>query len=269
MKSSPSSQLQKFTYNAGHYTAKQLIKAAVVNLGRWCGCNIVRYPPPDFTRKDMEMIQSVEPYTLTGPECRFVLLESVKYVVRNSVPGDIVECGVWRGGSMMVVAKTLVELEHSSKHLYLFDTFSGMTNPSPVDISYLGEPASERFRKVKLTSDSSRWCYASVAEVKETVYSTGYDKSKVHFIEGKVEDSIPDQAPEVISLLRLDTDWYESTRHELVHLFPRLARGGVLIIDDYGHWLGAKKAVDEYIAENDIPILLNRIDRSARIGVKL
>jgi len=84
-----------------------------------------------------------------------------------------------------------------------------------------------------------------------------------------VEDTIPNGAPESISLLRLDTDWYESTRHELVHLFPRLSRGGVIIIDDYGRWAGQKKAVDEYFAQNNIAILLNRIDYSARIGVKL
>jgi O-methyltransferase len=80
---------------------------------------------------------------------------------------------------------------------------------------------------------------------------------------------LPEFAPECISLLRLDTDWYESTRHELIHLFSRISKGGVIIIDDYGHWKGAREAVDEYIRENNIKILLNRIDYTGRIGVKI
>ena len=76
-------------------------------------------------------------------------------------------------------------------------------------------------------------------------------------------------APRKIALLRLDTDWYESTKHELVHLFPRLSTGGVLIVDDYGHWAGARRAVDEYVSEHGIVMLLTRIDYTGRIGVKL
>jgi hypothetical protein len=91
----------------------------------------------------------------------------------------------------------------------------------------------------------------------------------VRFVKGLVEDTLPSSAPESIALLRLDTDWYESTRHELIHLFPRLVSGGVLILDDYGHWQGARKALDEYFEEHGVKMLLNRIDYSARIGVKL
>jgi O-methyltransferase len=79
---------------------------------------------------------------------------------------------------------------------------------------------------------------------------------------------VPRSAPEVIALLRLDTDWYASTKHELLHLYPRLTQSGVLIIDDYGHWQGARKAVDEYVEENRLPLLLNRIDETGRIAVK-
>ena len=93
--------------------------------------------------------------------------------------------------------------------------------------------------------------------------------SHVRLVKGKVEDTVPKNAPEKIALLRLDTDWYESTRRGLVHLFPRLVPGGVLIIDDYGHWQGARKAVDEYIAGNQVKILLNRVDYTGRIGVKI
>jgi hypothetical protein len=98
--------------------------------------------------------------------------------------------------------------------------------------------------------------------------TTGYPETKVHYVRGKVEDTIPGTMPGEIAILRLDTDWYESTRHELVHLFPLLTRGGVLILDDYGHWQGARAAVDEYFDQYRQPILLNRIDETGRIAIK-
>jgi hypothetical protein len=91
---------------------------------------------------------------------------------------------------------------------------------------------------------------------------------RVHFIEAPVEESLPAHAPEQIALLRLDTDWYASTRHELEHLYPRLVPGGVLIIDDYGHWEGARRAADEYFGKIGEHLLLNRLDYAARIAVK-
>ncbi len=81
-------------------------------------------------------------------------------------------------------------------------------------------------------------------------------------------DTIPKNVPEKISILRLDTDWYESTKHELNNLFPRLVSGGILIIDDYGHFQGSKKAVDEYFEENKISSFLFRIDYTGRLFVK-
>ena len=99
--------------------------------------------------------------------------------------------------------------------------------------------------------------------------TTGYP-GPIHYVQGKVEDTVPGAGPEQIALLRLDTDWYESTLHELVHFFPRLVPGGVLIIDDYGWWKGARKAVDEYFEANRVQILLNRMDvTGARIAIKI
>lgn len=109
----------------------------------------------------------------------------------------------------------------------------------------------------------------AAGEVERAVYGTGYDREKFHFISGAVEETIPEQSPKEIALLRLDTDWYESTSHELKHLFPRLTVGGVLIVDDYGHWQGARQAVDEYVADNHVRIFLNRIDYTGRIGIKI
>jgi len=87
-------------------------------------------------------------------------------------------------------------------------------------------------------------------------------------VAGAVEDTLPDRAPMEIALLRLDTDWYASTKHELETLYPRLVSGGVLMLDDYGHWTGCRKAVDEYFAANAPAPLLNRIDYTARVATK-
>jgi hypothetical protein len=252
---------------------KNLIKRSLKKIVRGTGYNIVSEKqgkfPSDFEDEHIKIIEFVKPFTMTSSERIFALIEAVKYVVNNNVKGDIIECGVWKGGSMMAIAKTLLNLKNLDKHLYLYDTFEGMTKPKDIDISYANVPATEKFEEIKITDDKSNWNIADLEDVKKVVFSTGYDKEKIHFVKGKVEDTIPNTAPENISLLRLDTDWYESTRHELIHLFPRLSKGGVLIIDDYGHWKGARKAVDEYISENKIPILLNRIDYTGRIGIKI
>jgi O-methyltransferase len=251
---------------------KQLVKNIIKQLFSRCGYHIgPRGPefPVDFGPEDIALIQAVEPYTMTSPERIFALIQAVRYVVRNQIAGDIVECGVWRGGSIMAVALTLLKLNQSHKDIHLFDTFAGNVRPGHLDVSFDGTPAVEEFERNRITDDSSHWSYASLDEVKAAVYSTGYNQERIHFIEGRVEDTIPDQAPPAISLLRLDTDWYESTRHELMHLFPRLSRGGVLIIDDYGHYQGARQACDEYFSDSNICLLLNRIDYTGRIAVKI
>ena len=105
-------------------------------------------------------------------------------------------------------------------------------------------------------------------EVRRNLFSTGYPENQLSFVEGPVEETIPETVPDKIALLRLDTDWYESTLHELRHLYPLLSEGGVLIIDDYGHWKGAREATDQYLREESPKILLNRIDMTCRLGVK-
>ena len=225
--------------------------------------------PIDFNKTDIEIIKSVKPFTLTSIERRFALIQAVNYIIKNKIAGDIVECGVWKGGSIMAITKTLLELKSYDKELYLFDTFEGMPKPTEFDVSYKDKLAIKEFEDQKIDNNSSDWLRIELDEVKKNVFSTGYNKEKFHFIKGKVEDTIPKNSPETISILRLDTDWYDSTRHELIHLFPRLVRGGVVIIDDYGFWRGAKKAVDEYFEENNILILLNRIDTTGVIGIKI
>ncbi|MCI0376013.1 MAG: TylF/MycF family methyltransferase [Gemmataceae bacterium] len=217
--------------------------------------------PPDFEPDEIEICRSVADFTKTSPERVVALIRAVRYVVENSIAGDFVECGVWRGGSMMAVAHTLLRLGVRDRQLWLFDTFAGMTEPTEADVSACGASAHAEFQSQRL--------HVSLDDVQKNLYATGYDRHSISFVAGKVEDTIPASAPRAIALLRLDTDWYESTKHELVHLFPLLVRGGVLILDDYGYWQGARKAADEYFRAQKTCILLNRIDFTARVAVKL
>ena len=170
---------------------------------------------------------------------------------------------------MLAAIKTLQLIGGSERCFHLFDTFEGMTPPTERDVEFDGKTAQELLQSSDRNDSSSVWCYAPLEGVRAVLSSTGYNPDRLVFVKGRVEDTLPAHAPERIALLRLDTDWYESTRHELEHLYPRLVQGGVLIIDDYGHWQGARRAVDEYIGENRLPLLLNRIDYSGRCAVKV
>jgi hypothetical protein len=222
--------------------------------------------PLDFDETDAELCRTVGPYTMTTPPRIYALRRAVEYVATRPVEGAVVECGVWRGGSMMAVALTLLRLGVTHRDLYLFDTFSGMTEPGDEDVKHTGERAADVLAGA--SRESHDWAVAPIEQVREAVLGVGYPEDRIHFVQGRVEDTVPANAPAEIALLRLDTDWYSSTKHELVHLYPRLARGGVLIVDDYAYWQGARQAVDEYIEESELSLLLNRIDYTARMAVK-
>ena len=213
-------------------------------------------------------IRRVRRHTLTSAARIAALCDAVEYVVANGVEGDLVECGVWRGGSMMAAAITLQRLGVSDRDLHLFDTFTGMPEPGEDDVRspYDGYSMHRRWRRFNRAG--KQWAGESVEAVAARLESTGYPREHLHLVPGLVEDTLPAAAPERVAVLRLDTDWYASTKHELEQLYPRLADGGVLIVDDYGHYEGARRAVDEYFAAGDRSILLSRIDYTGRIGVK-
>ena len=231
-------------------------------------------PAPRFDASVEETIAKVwntditRTLTMTSPERLNAMIKAVEYIEANKIEGDIVECGVWRGGSMMASALTLQRLGSFSRYLYLFDTFDGMPPPTDADTDKFGQTAASLLATEERES-SAVWAVANLECVKSNLATLDYPQNFIHFIEGTVETTIPNRAPESIAILRLDTDWYESTRHELEHLYPRLVEGGVLIIDDYGHWQGARKAVDEYIATNNIRIYLHWIDYTGRIAIKV
>jgi O-methyltransferase len=210
----------------------------------------------------------VGPFTMTSPERLQGLFLAVNYVVDNRIEGDFVECGVWKGGSSMAAALTFLARNVNDKKFWLYDTFDGMGETTEFDIHHEGYLASEIIKRSDKDNSRSIWCYAAQEEVEHNMRFTNYPIENVKFIKGKVEDTLQKEIPEKISILRLDTDYYTSTKAELETLYERLVPGGVLILDDYGHWQGARKAVDDYFAKNGKKPLFCFLDYAGLIGIK-
>ncbi len=236
----------------------------------------LRQPPPDsrallgpLDAEAEATLDAVAPHTMTGPSRVIALVDAVRYVLAAGVPGALAECGVWRGGSSLAMVRTLLERGVRDRDVFLYDTFEGMTEPTPEDTSAYSPDALEVWRE----SEGRPWEQlfggaAGEAQVRSLLEASGYPPERLHLVAGKVEETLPASAPEELAVLRLDTDWYESTLHELRTLYPRLRSGGVLIVDDYGHWDGARAAVDEYFGAEAEPVLLHRVDYTARMAIK-
>lgn len=251
------------------------VEVFVANVARKAGLEISRVSsrsrrlPVEATTRDAEAIESLQEYTMTSSERLWSLIESVRYVIQEGIPGDFVECGVWRGGSVMAMLNELRKMEAMDRRVWLYDTFAGMTPPSSADVeASTGRHANELLSATPKDTGNSVWCIADVQDVTRNVTTTGYPLDLIKFIEGDVAETLNESTPDTIALLRLDTDWYESTRKSLEVLYPRLAVGGVCILDDYGHWQGARKAVDEYFAALGHRPLMHPIDYSGRIFLK-
>lgn len=212
----------------------------------------------------------IKPHTITshnGPVPLWVLYKSIEHIVKNEIPGDIAECGVWNGGSMLLAALALVHFGDTSRRIYLYDTFAGMPRPDDIDKRWDGVPALPTWES--FTAGGKPWGYGGTVDmVRKVMGASNYPEDKLVFVEGMVENTIPSQMSDQLSLLRLDTDLYKSTYHELVHLYPKLSQGGMLIIDDYGFYQGSRAATDQYIAENKLKVFLTRIDDSVRLVIK-
>ena len=225
--------------------------------------------PIEASEGDKAAIRALRPYTMTSSERLWSLLNAVRYIVSEDIPGDFAECGVWRGGSVMAMAGELARLGVVDRRLWLYDTFAGMSPPTTEDVEAVsGKPASVMLNETPIADGNNVWCVAGRADVEANVRTTGYPIDRFVFVEGDVAVTLHDQAPTQISLLRLDTDWYESTKVGLEMLYPRLSVGGVCILDDYGHWQGARQAVDEYFAVLGKRPYMHPIDFSGRVFIK-
>jgi hypothetical protein len=221
--------------------------------------------PPDMEPEFLALYERFREFSMTSIERMYALYQATKHILDNQIGGDIVECGVWRGGSMMMCAAMLAERSHHGRKIYLYDTFAGMTEPGEKDIDYSGDSAKTKW----WNNEAWKWTCVSQAAVRTNFRNQNLDSDALVFVEGNVMETIPAKIPQCTALLHLDTDWYDSTRHELIHLFPSISHGGVIIIDDYGHFRGAREAVDDYIRFHGVKILLSRIDYTGRLGVVL
>ena len=221
--------------------------------------------PKDFDEVMADIVRAVWPYTMTGFEKLHATISAVRYVTRYDIPGDIVECGVWRGGTMQAIARTLDSLGVHERDLYLYDTFEGMTTPTEKDVRRDGATAAEQL--ATRGRNSAVWAVASLDDVKAGFKGVPYPDERIHYVKGPVEETVPGTLPDQISILRLDTDWYESTAHELTHMWDRLVSGGVLMIDDYTYWQGSRQATDEFLDRTGARLLMIRMG-SGRVAVK-
>jgi O-methyltransferase len=225
--------------------------------------------PIEATARDRSIIEQVRPFTMTSSERIWSLLRAVDYLHANEIVGDFVECGVWRGGSVMAMALRLQQLGATDRKLWLYDTFQGMTPPTDRDVEAVGGVSADALLKNTAVGNGNNvWCVADLPDVQMNLAKTSYPEQLVNFVEGDVSQTLLEKSPDSISLLRLDTDWYDSTQKELEVLYPKLVPGGVCILDDYGHWLGARAAVDEYFSGQAVKPLMLPIDFSGRIFIK-
>ncbi len=225
--------------------------------------------PVEATDEEKALIASLAPYTMTSGERLWSLINAVRYIIDERIPGDFVECGVWRGGSVMGMARQTLDMGVRNRRIWLYDTFAGMTPPTAQDIeASTGVTAHEMLATTPIADGRNVWCVADRSDVESNLRSTGYPFDHFTLVEGDVAETVHREAPTTVSLLRLDTDWYESTRTCLDVLYPRLVVGGVCILDDYGHWRGARSAVDEYFSSRGIRPFMHPIDYSGRIFIK-
>lgn len=224
---------------------------------------------PEIPREIWEIIYAIEAHELTMVSRRRLIASalSVIYAVKNEMPGAFVECGVWRGGNS-ILASSIFDFFGARNQVFLFDTFAGMTSPTALDTSPFLGPAAKVQAAIEESGD--KWCAATQDEVQDNFQRLGVSMGRCVFVKGDVLNTLGDAGnlPASISVLRLDTDYYESTKVELDILWPKLTRGGILLLDDYGFWDGQRKAVDQFFASMGVFPMLSFVDEAGRILVK-
>ena len=220
----------------------------------------------ELTKEDEKLISLVSKYTMTPKIRIYNLLQSLKDLEQRNIKGDYVECGVWKGGNILLFKKFMEDKKNIRKKIYAYDTFEGMTVPDENDFNLKTKQKAE---DLLLASDkkSNLTGICKLDDVKKNI-STHSNLDSIIFVKGDVENTleIDQNLPEKICLLRLDTDWYRSTKKELEKLYNRVSVGGIIIIDDYGHWSGSKKAVDEFFS--DKYVWMHYVDYACRLIIK-
>ena len=201
-----------------------------------------------------QLYRQIRAYTVCGNSCLFGLYSAVKYVVDRGICGDIVECGVARGGSAALLGLTARRL-NARRALWLFDTFEGLPPPTTDDPDY---------KIAKRYTGAYRGDLDQVTEL----FRRCAMLDQTRFIKGNLQETLTPPELTRIAVLHIDADWYESVKICLEKLYDLVSSGGVIQIDDYGHWRGARKAVDEFLTCRSIDVPLRALDYTGRQLVK-
>lgn len=231
--------------------------------------NFVELRSQDQWIKDV--IHNNIPYTTTGVLAMYDLVKTVEHIVKSNLVGDMVECGVYMGGSCRLIMDTLNYL-NDKRTVWMYDTYNGVPFPGDTDMYHWEEHSNKNMQEWFIDHGhfddgvGTTWCYSSLDDVKENISSVNY-QGNVEFIKGKVEDTIPEIGPNNISLLRIDVDLAEPTRHILDHFYNRVSEKGHVIFDDYGFNPTLRTYVDNFISNNGNPFMY-RINRTVQHLVK-
>lgn len=193
--------------------------------------------------------------------------DAVKYILNNNIEGDIVECGVDAGNFEMIWIKELLQSK-TIRDIHMFDTFGGLTEPSKYDYTantavfcrMSSDQVYNTWKSQIINESTNGWCYTPLEKVKARLNSTGYPQENLHYIVGDVMKTLEDKRniPDKIAILRLDTDWYESSKIELEKMYHNVVDKGLIIFDDYYHWDGQRRATDDFF--ESIGVKYNFVD---------
>ncbi len=245
------------------------LSAYVVTLGNKISPDYkgLRSDIPELNDEDAALLSSIQGLSMTSKIAQWEYVRAIRDVEARGIPGDLVECGVWRGGNLALAGLVRKKLGFN-RQIWAYDTYAGMTAPTEFDEKLAKDVDTvAKFNKLD-RADYNDWCYASRDDVTQNFANIVGENAELRIVEGPVQETLLDRdnLPEKIAILRLDTDFYDSTKAEMEILYPRLSSGGLLIIDDYGEWAGARKAVDEYFAGQHV--WLQRVTHSVRMMVK-
>ncbi len=215
----------------------------------------------EISHDDEKILKKISNIVLSSRANQWSIIQSLEYISRKNISGSIVECGVFRGGSLILIC-LIAERLNLDKKIYGYDTFEeGFSELSEFDLDPKG-------KKVENTNTDKNFFPTKMEVINNFEKYKVSSKFMPNLVKGKTQITLQDNknVPNEISFLRLDTDIYEPTLDQLNRLYPKLSKGGILHIDDYGHCPGVKKAVDEYF--NSKKIWLHRVDYTCRFLIK-
>lgn len=214
----------------------------------------------DIREKNLSMC-SYERLAATAMAC--------KHMCKHNDKAVFVECGTWRGGNGILAAAIFKKYKIPYK-IYLFDTFKGMTKPTKEDKKINDGQIASKLYKIYSNNFNSEWCFSPIEEVKDNFKKFDLLDHNIFFIEGDVTKTLLESknVPAAISILRIDTNWYKSTKMIFEKLYPKLKIGGILLSNDYAYWSGSKKATDDYFEKNSNRPYFQYVDSAGRTAIK-